>query len=260
MPVPTRAPLGCLLLHGLTSSLATVDALAPECAARGLPCRLPVLRGHGGVPTDLQGVTWRDWYADASAALDDLTRDCDRALAIGLSMGGVVALHLAATRPERLAGVVAIAPALRLAGSPRAQARVALAALRGTQVAVDPRNAYQDATLATRCTNYPTLPARAALSLARYGYLVERLLPRVTIPLLVVYTPRDRVVRPEAARRVFDRVATPPNQKQLVAFPDSGHEMLQDRARDAVLATIARFIDTVRETGAGAPVGTKERQ
>ena len=69
------ADLGVLLLHGYTSSLDTVNGLLPTLERMGLPYRMPVLRGHGTHPRDLRGVTARDWYGDASAALDDLLRE-----------------------------------------------------------------------------------------------------------------------------------------------------------------------------------------
>src|SRR5690348_4593855 len=110
---PARSSLGCLIVHGFSGSLATVNGLAPHLAARGIPYELPVLRGHGTTPAALRDVTWHDWYADGERALDRLLGRCDRAVVVGLSMGGLVALHLVVQRPERLAGVVAVAPALR---------------------------------------------------------------------------------------------------------------------------------------------------
>src|SRR5215213_1606568 len=90
-----RAPYGVLVLHGLTSSLASVTPVADRLEARGLPCAVPWLRGHGTRPEDLVGVTWRDWYADAAEALDALLGRCEYAAVVGLSMGGLLALHLA---------------------------------------------------------------------------------------------------------------------------------------------------------------------
>src|SRR5919202_4652995 len=109
------APYGVLVLHGLTSSLASVTPVAERLARHSIPTVVPWLRGHGTRPEDLVGVTWRDWHADAAAALDSLLEQCAEAAVVGLSMGGLVALHLAAEHPERLRAVVAVAPALRQA-------------------------------------------------------------------------------------------------------------------------------------------------
>ena len=254
MPDPSAtaacAPVGVLLLHGFTSSLATVDRLAAPLEARGIPYALPTLRGHGTRSEDLRGVTWHHWYEDGERALDGLLDRCARVVVMGLSMGGLVALHLAALRPERLAGVALVAPALRLdiAGA----ALIPLLARTGRHAPVDPRRAFADQTLAADSTNYLDVPIAAVGSLIRFGKLVERELPRVHVPLLILYPPHDRVVRPESARIVYERAGTPATRKRLLAFAESGHEMLQDRQRDEVIAAIMAFIAEQSATGMSA--------
>ncbi len=250
-PRSAVAPLGCLLLHGLTSSLETVSGLAPQMEARGLPYRLPTLRGHGTVAEDLRGVSWHHWYEDAERALDDLLTECERAVVIGLSMGALLALHLAAERQAAVAGVVAIAPAIR----PFIPAAALLPLLARTRIAapLDARRAFEDPDCAAGCTNYTSAPLSAVYSLVRYGAVVERRLPAVAAQLLVLYTPRDRVVRPEGARLVYEAAGTPPAEKRLLALGECGHEMLLDRQRDEVIAAIGAFVDGLRE-GAAPPV------
>src|SRR4051794_7007661 len=106
-------PLGVLLLHGFSASLDTVNGLCPDLEKAGLPYRMPVLRGHGATPEALSGVRARDWVADAATAFRDLLQEVDSVVVVGLSMGGLVTLALAMERPERLAGEVTLAAALR---------------------------------------------------------------------------------------------------------------------------------------------------
>ena len=192
-------------------------------------------------------MTWHHWYEDGERALDDLLDRCERVVVMGLSMGGLVALHLAALRPERLAGVALVAPALRLniAGA----RLIPLLARTDRHAAVDPRRAFAEASLAANSTNYLDAPIAAVHSLVQFGKLVERELPRVRVPLLILYPSRDRVVRPESARIIHERSGTPAAQKRLLAFERSGHEMLQDRQRDEVVAAIMTFIAEQREAG-----------
>src|SRR3954447_5282932 len=156
---PQSSSLGVLLLHGLTSSLATVNGLVPHLEAAGLPYAMPTLRGHGTKPEDLRGVTWHGWYEDAERALDELLTRCDRVVVMGLSMGGVVALHLGVQRPERLAGIVTVAPALRL--NIPAAFLLPVLGRSGRLASVDPLRAFEDATLAAGSTNYPAAPLSA---------------------------------------------------------------------------------------------------
>jgi carboxylesterase len=252
-PAPnSRRFVGCLLLHGLTSSLATVSNLVPYLEARGIPYAMPTLRGHGTRPEDLRSVTWRDWYGDAERALEELLGRCDRVVVMGLSMGGVVALHLAAQRPEGLAGVATAAAALQLQGA--ARFLLPLLSRANMLTAVDVRNAFADQSLATTATNYPSAPVSAVASLAAFGKLVERELPYIRVPLLTLYTPQDRVVDPAKALVIHERAGTPSDRKRLLAFPNSGHEMLMDRDRAAVCEAIVAFIEECAENRSMAAV------
>jgi carboxylesterase len=241
----TRRFVGCLLLHGLTSSLATVSNLVPYLEARGIPYAVPTLRGHGTRPEDLRNVTWQDWYKDAERALDKLLERCELAVVMGLSMGGVVALHLAAQRPERLAGVATAAAALQLQVTGRFL--LPMLARVNQLAAVDVRKAFADQTLVATATNYASAPVSAVASLAAFGKLVERELPNIRVPLLTLYTPNDRVVVPAKALVIHERAGTPPDRKRLLAFPNSGHEMLMDRDRVAVCEAIVAFIEECAE-------------
>ncbi|MBI3971223.1 MAG: alpha/beta fold hydrolase [Chloroflexi bacterium] len=228
------ASLGCLILHGFTANVDNVRALASMAERLGMPYRTPLLRGHGTRPDDLRGVTWQDWYDDAAAALRDLRTEAERVVLCGHSTGGLVALHLAAERPDDIAEVVTIAAALRIA-SPLIHFSPILCRFirvwRG-----DLSGGFADPTLATRCTNYEWFPTDAVVSLYRYGRYVERLLPRVQAPLLVTHSHSDRVIAPRSAEIIYERTGS--TKKQLQWFDRSGHEMLLDRAADEVVDAI----------------------
>jgi carboxylesterase len=234
------APLGCLILHGFTSSLDTVRALVPMAERLGLPYRMPVLRGHSTRPEDLRGVTWRDWFADAVAALRDLRSEASQVAVCGLSMGGLVALHVAAEYPDDVACVATIAAALRLSNQLVRVSPFMARIMRQRMWRGNVASGYADAALIANNTNYEMFPLDALVSLYRYGPIVEHLLPRVHAPLLVIHSHRDRVIKPLSAEIIYGRAGT--QDKQLRWFERSGHEMLQDLEADAVVAAIAQFI------------------
>ena len=73
----------------------------PQLAALrdGFRVLAPDLRGFGQSPVTAGTVTMRQYAADLEGLLDDL--GIGRAAIIGLSMGGLVTMELAAARPER---------------------------------------------------------------------------------------------------------------------------------------------------------------
>jgi carboxylesterase len=234
----TRArTLGALILHGLSSSLDCVNGLEPRMQALGVRYRMPALRGHGTRPEDLLGVTWRDWVADAELALKDLLAEVDRAVVIGLSMGGLAALSLAIDHSDRLAGVVVIAPALRLA-DPSVRLLPVVSRMRKW---VDlPMRAYSDAALARLNTNYTRIPTSALQELLAMQRAVERRLADVRTPLLVIGARQDRVVTPAGVSAVHARAGS--ENKRLVWFERSGHEMLRDVEREDVMNVISAYV------------------
>ena len=232
-----RKRVGVLLLHGFTSSVKCVDGLLPLFEEHGFPWRRPVLRGHGTVYTAMRGVTAKDWIADAESSLEELLRECDQALVVGLSMGGLVALELARRHPERIAGVVTLAAALRFTDP--------LAGLVDVLAKVVPYwpspNAYRDSKLAeANNENYPRFATDAFASLYRLAGEVEERLGEVKAPLRVIHSRRDQVVQPKAAEIIYEQAGS--TDKELVWFNRSGHEMLLDLEAADVKPLVLEFL------------------
>jgi carboxylesterase len=238
--LPRYGKLGVLLLHGYTSSLRTVDGLVPLLEEAQLPYRMPLLRGHGTTYEDLRGVTSRDWYADAEAALLDLASEVDRVAVVGLSMGGLVALELAMSHPDLVAATVTVAAALRfrdpLAGLTPLIAKV-------VKTWPSP-NSFNDLSLKVNCENYPRFTTDSFASLYEYAHQIEARLPEVTTPVCVLQSKRDQVVAPVAANVIYERVSAP--CREIHWFGRSGHEMMQDLEADAVFASIMTYLDKLR--------------
>ncbi len=234
-------PIGCLVLHGFTSCSDSVNRVPARLMHHGLPYRMPVLRGHGTQPEDLFGVTWHDWYADADAAFRDLRREVDHVIVIGLSMGGLVALHLAAAHQREVAAVVALAPAMRFFNryAPYAAYAAPVKPMWG-----DPNRdmgvGWGDPELGRQHGNYRQFPISAFASLYRYAQVVERQLPRITAPALLLHSRVDQTIPGAASEAVYRQISSV--DKQLLWFERSGHEMLRDIEASAVLDHVEHFV------------------
>ncbi|MFL5805892.1 MAG: alpha/beta hydrolase [Roseiflexaceae bacterium] len=233
-----KAPLGVLILHGFTSSRATVEAIVPRAEALGLPWRLPQLRGHWTQPGDLVGVAYDDMLADARAALGALHTEAERVAVVGLSVGGVLALDLAIQAPAGLDSLVVLAPALRYV-NPLARFAPLVAIIMKT-AKNDPTLAFTDPALVAHAGNYTTFPSATFVTIERAGRRVEASLPRVTTPMLIIGARHDRVVQPAVSQIVHDRAGS--REKELVWFERSGHELLLDCEADAVAERVGQFL------------------
>jgi carboxylesterase len=108
--------VGVLLIHGLGGTPVELRFIAQSLARAGYTVYCCQLAGHCGTPEELRRSSWREWCASVEAAHDKLSQHCDVILAGGLSMGGILALHLAQSRPSRVHGLLLYAPTLKLDG------------------------------------------------------------------------------------------------------------------------------------------------
>jgi carboxylesterase len=108
--------VGILLIHGLGGTPVELRFIAQGLARAGHTVLCSQLAGHCGTPEELRRSTWQQWCASVEAAHARLKENCDTILAGGLSMGAILALHLAQKRPEEVHGLLLYAPTLRLDG------------------------------------------------------------------------------------------------------------------------------------------------
>lgn len=242
-----KQPLGVLVVHGFTASLDCVNGVEQAIRSLGVPTRMPVLRGHGAEsPAALRGVTWPEWVADARQAMEDLQSEVDKVIVFGHSMGGLVTLTLAAEYPQEIDSIVVAAAAVQLA-NPLAPGRplgflapIVVRLLRK----VDMPPVYADPKLAAYDTNYEWAPTNAVSSLFEFSRVTRARLPEITVPTLVLQSRNDGTVAPESAEIIFDGISTPTDDKRVIWFEHTEHEMFRDNEREA---TIQAVVDYVQE-------------
>jgi carboxylesterase len=108
--------VGVLLVHGLGGTPVELRFVAQGLARAGHTVYCCQLAGHCGTPEELRRSTWQEWYATVEAAHDQLKQQCDIIIVGGLSMGGILGIHLAQNRPDSVHGLLLLAPTLKLDG------------------------------------------------------------------------------------------------------------------------------------------------
>ena len=103
---------GVLLVHGFTGTPMSMRPWGEHLAEAGFAVRCPLLPGHGTRWQDCNLSSHDQWTTAVDEAFDALAADCDRVFVAGLSMGGTLSIRLAEVRPDDVAGLVLVNPAL----------------------------------------------------------------------------------------------------------------------------------------------------
>lgn len=85
---------GILLLHGFAGNPEEVKPLRDFLTEQGYFVECPLLPGHGETKKELSETTHDDWVASAERAYLELSKECENVVAVGFSMGGLLAANL----------------------------------------------------------------------------------------------------------------------------------------------------------------------
>ncbi|MFL5800030.1 MAG: alpha/beta hydrolase [Actinomycetota bacterium] len=225
-------PVGALVIHGFTGSPASTRPLANWLAEQGLSVSAPRLPGHGTHWEDLAQTQWTDWEAEAVGALKDLASRCEAVAVIGVSMGGALALHLAASHPDEVRCVAVINPYIhdpRLAMAPVVRLFARTKKLRTNDI----NKPGQDEVA------YDRAPVVTLGSLGQLLKKAESELPDVRQPLLVFSSPQDHLVKPANSQLIMRKAGS--TDKELVPLTNSFHVATLDHDADLIRARILQF-------------------
>jgi len=237
--VPGKAPR-VLAFHGFTGTPQEVALVVDVARELGLGAEAPLLPGHGVRVSELAPTRFADWLAAAEAHYARLSADGPVVVA-GLSMGSLLAFHLAANHPETTLGVIALANAMWLKSPWPTWPLQWLDHLRLPDFWM-PKSAPDLGDREQRAVHltYNAQPVRAAISLLRAGERLSEQLPRVHAPTLLIHGALDAVAPVSNAWRVAVRLGT--LDKRTVILPRSRHIVTRDVERETVRAEISQFL------------------
>jgi carboxylesterase len=208
------------------------------------------MAGHGGVPGDLVGVAWTEWVAKAARDLDRLA-GARRTVVVGCSMGALVACALAHDHPARVDGLVLLAPALELAWPGRLAALLGRCGLARVIVPKAAGSDVRDPEMRHRNPGLAGVPLGAVAELTRLAAHVDRQLPGIAVPTLVLAGARDHTVTLAGARRLARRLGSGPTSVRVL--PQSQHLVGIDVEQERCAEEVLSFVESLPVPGQRAP-------
>lgn len=225
-----------LCLHGLSGTPYEVRPVAEVLAARGIRARGPALPGHGTSPEQLRRTNHAHWLDAARDEVARLRADHERIYLVGLSMGGVTGLRLAAE--GRVDALAVIGAPLGL--HPRPLLRL-LPLVMHVHRYLPKREGgdIQDPVAAARHPGYDRMPLRSVHELVKMQRGLEGVLHRVSAPILVAHGIHDRTARLSDAFRICGEVSS--DERRMLVCERSGHVVPVDHDGPRLARAIADF-------------------
>lgn len=233
--------IGVLLSHGFTGSPASIRPWGEHLGALGYGVAVPLLPGHGTTWQELNTLRWEDWYAELARTFDALRAEHDAVVVGGLSMGGALVLRLAADRPDDVAGVMVVNPAVATK-----RLDVKLLPVLKHLVPSFPAIANDIKKPGVDEHGYSRTPLKAIHSLIRAWPSLRADLPRITAPLVYFRSADDHVVDDASEPLVLDGISS--TDVTRIALPESFHVATLDNDAPTIFEESAAFV--ARVTGA----------
>ncbi len=251
---------GVLLIHGLTGTPNEMRIIAKGLNKAGFTVMSMQLAGHCGTEEDLCKTCWQDWYASVVEAAENLSKQVEHVFVAGLSMGALLALKLAAEKPDLVKGVAAYGVTFHYDGwsmpfyakhlfflltwfkylgicqkksfieqppyglkDERIRATVSASMLGGDSVS---------AGLAGN-------PFPALAEMQHLAKVVKKQLPMAKAPCLIMHASHDDIADIETNARLIEKNIS--GQSEFIALDDSYHLITIDRQRREVIRHSADF-------------------
>lgn len=225
---------GVLLVHGFTGSPAEMRLLGENLHQRGYTVLGPRLPGHGTKVEDMMDIPRQQWYEAVEDGYQMLRGICREVYVVGLSMGGLLTLKLAAEhKPEK---IVCLSTPLFIAH--KNLHLLPLYRVFRTMVPKRRRNYDVDPSYLVHYEHTPLKPLSRLLELIEE---VKGLLHTIHVPTLLIHSRIEHTAKPESSQEIYDRVAS--RVKKLVWLEHSGHVVTLDKERQRVFEDIAGFLE-----------------
>jgi len=231
---------GVLLLHGFGDTPQTLSLLAARLSEAGYGVLAPLLPGHGRDMAAFRRARAEEWIAAAKSSLQRMRERYAAVSVVGLSMGGALAVLIAADTAA-IASLVLISPYL---GMP-IQVRVAAATcwlwgpIAGEINARNPRSIH-DPIERARNLAYGAVTGRTLSELAKVVRRSRKALPNVTAPTLVILSKEDPRVVPAVAEFALRTLGA--RDKKLVWTEGAGHIITVDYGRERVFSEVEKWL------------------
>ncbi len=263
-------PKGILLIHGITGTPSEMRYLGKSLNKAGFTVFCNTLPRHCSTLGELKKVTWQEI---ANACVEDLRRlqkETQQVFVGGLSMGALLAIHLAYQFPSEISGIVALAPTIFYDGWALHKGKVFLNlawpipfirnnidiregwpyGLKDEDLRWSVERFYKNAKsreFSNRVLLFgsPFFPLACLYQHRLFAKVAKQEFPHVKNPILILHAKDDDMTSPKNAEYVLKHIGS--SDKTFVSLDDSYHMITIDKQKDLVVAQTAKFMERIQK-------------
>lgn len=230
-----------LLLHGFNDTPQSVAQLARALHERGWSVTAPLLPHHGRGSDDLARYgTAEAWITAAKSEWHSIRIRTRHAVLAGQSMGGAIAVALAAEEPP--SALVLLAPYLSMGRLTRWLAAMwPVWQLLAPRLLSDPTQGLHDPLARKRALGNPWFTPRLVAELGVVVRQAQHASVAVQAPAIVLHARSDYRIPSRSAVVAYQRLGAP--DKTLVWRDHTGHVLAADTGREQVFAIVGNWLD-----------------
>ncbi len=257
---------GVLLIHGITGTPSEMRHLGKAINDAGYTVLCSTLPKHCSSLSELKKVTWQEIVKSCIADFQKLKAECQKVFVGGLSMGALLAIHIACEFPENVTGIVALAPTVFYDGWALHKGRHLIHLVWHIPVLrnmVNIREGWpyglKDETLRDNISRFykdakasefdkkvllfgsPFFPVACLYQHHLFAKVVKKELKNAKAPILIMHAKEDDMVSIKNARYILDSIGS--LDKSLAILEDSYHMITIDNDKDRVAEEAIRFLD-----------------
>lgn len=249
--LPGSSGRAVVLLHGFNDTPQSMAYLAAALHRAGYTVVAPRLPGHGvRLPDMARDARAAQWRATVLHEYAQLRASHDTVVVCGQSMGGALAVMLAAAHPE-VPALVLLAPFLGMSITMQLQIFASTWWNFGApyHIGTGGERSLHDPVAKARTLGPRVFTSRMMGELRTVARAAERALPRVIVPTLYLQSREDNRISSEDAERHFAMLGSREKVQRWVS--GSGHVISADYCRDTVAQQVIEWFTRHAGTGEG---------
>jgi len=231
-----------LLIHGFTGMRKEMRPLANFLSSLGYKTELLVLPGHETTPEDLKTKKWTDWVDYVLDKINQAKKEHNKVFVSGLSLGGALSLYSGAKEPS-LAGIIVISAPF-IFPSKKIYILKLLPFLKKLVPRIENKEkGWEDMQALKEHQSYSYFYIESALQLHHFLEDLQRILPLVKVPTLIIHSKNDPVLPVSHANNIFNLICS--TKKKLVLIEHGGHIVTEDAGKEEAFNAIANWLKTL---------------